>query len=88
VWTTSNKRRISFKHNGQVLLALTEQCVYCETVGLKSDESSTPPSYVELLTCLQDQHSLLERFFASGFAVLAIGYVSAAAAKRIYGENG
>ena len=26
-----------------------------ETVGLKSDESSTPPSYVELLTCLQDQ---------------------------------
>ena len=26
-----------------------------ETVGLKGDESSTPPSYVELLTCLQDQ---------------------------------
>ena len=26
VWTTSNKQRISFKHNGQVLLALTEQC--------------------------------------------------------------
>jgi hypothetical protein len=26
-----------------------------ETVGLKSDKSSTPPSYVELLTCLQDQ---------------------------------
>jgi hypothetical protein len=25
------------------------------TVGDKSDESSTPPSYVELLTCLQDQ---------------------------------
>jgi hypothetical protein len=26
-----------------------------ETVGEKSDDSSTPPSYVELLTCLQDQ---------------------------------
>jgi hypothetical protein len=26
-----------------------------ETVGEKSDASSTPPSYVELLTCLQDQ---------------------------------
>jgi hypothetical protein len=26
-----------------------------ETVGLKGDENSTPPSYVELLTCLQDQ---------------------------------
>jgi hypothetical protein len=26
-----------------------------ETVGLKSDAGSTPPSYVELLTCLQDQ---------------------------------
>ncbi len=26
-----------------------------ETAGEKSDESSTPPSYVELLTCLQDQ---------------------------------
>jgi hypothetical protein len=26
-----------------------------ETAGLKSDESSTPPSYVELLTCLQAQ---------------------------------
>jgi len=26
-----------------------------ETAGLKGDESSTPPSYVELLTCLQDQ---------------------------------
>src|SRR5258708_39506894 len=26
-----------------------------ETVGLKSTERSTPPSYVELLTCLQDQ---------------------------------
>ncbi len=25
------------------------------TVGVKGDESSTPPSYVELLTCLQDQ---------------------------------
>jgi len=30
-----------------------------ETVGEKSDASSTPPSYVELLTCLQDQQ--LER---------------------------
>jgi hypothetical protein len=28
-----------------------------ETVGDKSDQSSTPPSYVELLTCLQDQKS-------------------------------
>jgi hypothetical protein len=26
-----------------------------EAVGLKGDESSTPPSYVDLLTCLQDQ---------------------------------
>jgi hypothetical protein len=26
-----------------------------ETVGEKRDENSTPPSYVELLTCLQDQ---------------------------------
>jgi hypothetical protein len=26
-----------------------------ETVGEKSDDNSTPPSYVELLTCLQDQ---------------------------------
>jgi len=26
-----------------------------ETVGEKSNESPTPPSYVELLTCLQDQ---------------------------------
>jgi hypothetical protein len=26
-----------------------------ETVGEKGDDSSTPPSYVELLTCLQDQ---------------------------------
>jgi hypothetical protein len=26
-----------------------------ETVGEKIDESSTPPSYVELLTCLQGQ---------------------------------
>src|SRR5450432_1757032 len=26
-----------------------------ETVGEKSDQSETPPSYVELLTCLQDQ---------------------------------
>jgi hypothetical protein len=26
-----------------------------EAVGLKTDESSTPPSYVDLLTCLQDQ---------------------------------
>jgi hypothetical protein len=26
-----------------------------ETVGEKSDDSSTPPSYVELLTCLEDQ---------------------------------
>jgi hypothetical protein len=26
-----------------------------ETVGEKVDDSSTPPSYVELLTCLQDQ---------------------------------
>jgi hypothetical protein len=26
-----------------------------ETVGEKRDEGSTPPSYVELLTCLQDQ---------------------------------
>jgi hypothetical protein len=26
-----------------------------ETVGEKSDRSETPPSYVELLTCLQDQ---------------------------------
>ena len=26
-----------------------------EAAGLKSDESSTPPSYVDLLTCLQDQ---------------------------------
>ena len=26
-----------------------------EAVGLKSDDSSTPPSYVDLLTCLQDQ---------------------------------
>src|SRR6266481_9033785 len=25
------------------------------TVGVRGDESSTPPSYVELLTCLQDQ---------------------------------
>jgi hypothetical protein len=25
------------------------------TVGEKGDDSSTPPSYVELLTCLQDQ---------------------------------
>jgi hypothetical protein len=26
-----------------------------ETVGQKADENATPPSYVELLTCLQDQ---------------------------------
>jgi hypothetical protein len=26
-----------------------------ETVGVKSDDNATPPSYVELLTCLQDQ---------------------------------
>ena len=26
-----------------------------ETVGQKADENTTPPSYVELLTCLQDQ---------------------------------
>src|SRR5258705_6400633 len=26
-----------------------------EAVGLKSDAGSTPPSYVELLTCLQNQ---------------------------------
>lgn len=26
-----------------------------ETVGEKADENATPPSYVELLTCLQDQ---------------------------------
>jgi hypothetical protein len=26
-----------------------------ETVGERGDDSSTPPSYVELLTCLQDQ---------------------------------
>ena len=26
-----------------------------ETAGEKDDDSSTPPSYVELLTCLQDQ---------------------------------
>src|ERR1700710_3032527 len=26
-----------------------------ETVGEKSDESAMPPSYVELLSCLQDQ---------------------------------
>jgi hypothetical protein len=26
-----------------------------ETVGEKSDAGSTPPSYVELLTCLEDQ---------------------------------
>jgi hypothetical protein len=26
-----------------------------ETVGEKVDDNSTPPSYVELLTCLQDQ---------------------------------
>jgi hypothetical protein len=29
-------------------------CV-AETVGEKGDQSATPPSYVELLTCLQDQ---------------------------------
>jgi uncharacterized protein YecT (DUF1311 family) len=28
-----------------------------ETVGEKSDDNSTPPSYVELLTCLQDQQA-------------------------------
>jgi hypothetical protein len=26
-----------------------------ETVGEKADQNATPPSYVELLTCLQDQ---------------------------------
>ena len=26
-----------------------------EAVGLKADDSTTPPSYVDLLTCLQDQ---------------------------------
>jgi hypothetical protein len=26
-----------------------------ETVGEKADQGATPPSYVELLTCLQDQ---------------------------------
>jgi hypothetical protein len=26
-----------------------------ETVGEKSDQNATPPSYVELLTCLEDQ---------------------------------
>jgi hypothetical protein len=26
-----------------------------ETVGEQSDDNATPPSYVELLTCLQDQ---------------------------------
>jgi hypothetical protein len=26
-----------------------------EAVGEKSDDSSTPPSYVESLTCIQDQ---------------------------------
>jgi hypothetical protein len=26
-----------------------------ETVGEKADDNATPPSYVELLTCLQDQ---------------------------------